>query len=227
MRGVAADKILVPLCGKPVVVYSLEAFIESEVADHFVFVYRDEAQKGILKSIVEKRVSGSIKTFWVQGGEERQDSVYHALQTLSPSAQHVFIHDCARPLVVPAALRSLLDIVREDRAVCLAHPVKDSIKELASEPDASLRKLTLQNIERDLLWAMETPQVFDRELITASYRKLIEKNARVTDDTAAVAANNHPVSLLENHAPNPKLTSPEDFLYLEFLIKRQSSKEKR
>ncbi|HKB89618.1 MAG TPA: 2-C-methyl-D-erythritol 4-phosphate cytidylyltransferase, partial [Opitutaceae bacterium] len=76
--------------------------------------------------------------------------------------------------------------------------------------------------DRSRLWAMETPQVFDRELIIEAYRKVRLNSLRVTDDAAAAELSGHPVSLLENRFPNPKITTPGDLAYLEFLLKSRA-----
>jgi 2-C-methyl-D-erythritol 4-phosphate cytidylyltransferase len=101
----------------------------------------------------------------VQGGRERQDSVMAALDNLPADIAHVFIHDCARPLVRPEQLVALHKIVRRESAVVLAHRVTDTIK----KHRANAR---LKTLDRDRLWAMETPQVFSRELIVQYLREV-------------------------------------------------------
>ena len=70
---------------------------------------------------------------------------------------------------------------------------------------------------------METPQVFSRELIDRAYAKVAKKKLRITDDAQAVESLNHPIALLENTTPNPKLTTPADLAYLEFLLSQPAS----
>ena len=135
-----------------------------------------------------------------------------ALAALPPDIAHVFIHDCARPLIRPEQLVALLKIVRREEAVVLAHRATDTIKQ--HRDDARLRTL-----ERSRLWAMETPQVFSRELIVRAYARVAEKKLRITDDAQAVEQLGHPVALLENAHPNPKLTTPTDLAYIEFLLR--------
>ena len=78
----------------------------------------------------------------------------------------------------------------------------------------------LRTLDRSRLWAMETPQVFSRELITRAYARVAERGLRITDDAQAVEEIGQPVALLENDSPNPKLTTPADLPYLEFLLAR-------
>jgi 2-C-methyl-D-erythritol 4-phosphate cytidylyltransferase len=81
----------------------------------------------------------------------------------------------------------------------------------------------LKNLDRDRLWAMETPQVFARGLIDEAYAKVAKKKLRITDDASAVELLKHPVALLENAHPNPKLTNPADLAYAEFLLAHPSA----
>src|SRR6185295_8514293 len=148
----------------------------------------------------------------VRGGRERQDSVMQALTALPADIEHVFIHDCARPLIRAEQLVALHKIVRREHAVVLAHRVTDTIKE--HHADGHLRTLA-----RDKLWATETPQVFARDLIVRAYERVAARRRHVTDDAQAVEQLGHPIALLENSYPNPKLTTPDDLGYLEFLLR--------
>jgi|LauGreDrversion2_5_1035112.scaffolds.fasta_scaffold41579_1 2-C-methyl-D-erythritol 4-phosphate cytidylyltransferase len=207
MSGAVADKILAPLAGRPVFAHSAAAFAASGVADFYVVVYRDQRQMLTLSA------HAPTPCVLIQGGAERQDSVAAALAALPADIAHVFIHDCARPLVSAEQLVALYKIVRREGAVVLAHRVTDTIKK--HRANAHLRTL-----DRDRLWAMETPQVFSRELIDRAYARVAKKKLRITDDAQAVEGLDHPIALLENTEPNPKLTTPADLAYLEFLLTR-------
>ncbi len=205
MAGLVADKVLAPLGDRPVFAHSVAAFLESGVADFYAIVYRDQRQ------MTELSAFAPTPSVFVQGGRERQDSVAHALEALPTDISHVFIHDCARPLVHPEQLVALLKIVQREHAAALAHRVTDSIKKHSGDGQ-------LKTLDRSKLWAMETPQVFTYELITQAYARVIKRNLAITDDIAAVELLKHPVALLENDRPNPKLTTPADLAYLEFLL---------
>jgi len=207
MEGAVPDKVLAPLCGRPVFAYSAAAFAASGVADFYAVVYRDRSQMTALSAFAP------TPSILVRGGRERQDSVSAALAALPGDIDHVFIHDCARPMIRPEQLVALHKIVRRERAVVLAHRVTDTIRE--KRPDGSLR-----TIDRSRLWAMETPQVFSKELVERAYAQVSSRRLRVTDDAAAVEKLGHPIALLENTHPNPKLTTPMDLAYLEFLLTR-------
>ena len=205
MDGTVADKVLAPLAGKPVFAHSAATFYRSGVIDTFIVTYRDQAQ------MIELSGYAPTPTLFVPGGSERQDSVAAALAELPDDVGYVFIHDCARPLVRADQLVALHKIVRREDAIVLAHRVTDTIKDHRGEG-------RLRTLDRKHLWAMETPQVFSRKLIARAYARVAEKGLTITDDAAAVELLRHPIALLENPYPNPKLTTPADLPYLEFLL---------
>lgn len=222
MAGRIGDKILAPLAGASAFAHVLRAFQASGVARHAIVVTHDDTQRDALKAIVDEEGSKDLPVVWVDGGGRRQDSVWNALQALDDATTHVFIHDCARPLIQPNQLRKLLEIVCADGAVCLAHKVTDTIKRVPGDhPD--LRHMRLQDLPREGLWAMETPQVFDRHLIVDAYHLAQETGGDVTDDAAVVEAFGHPVSLLANDRPNLKLTLPSDLDIIQVLLERIQS----
>jgi 2-C-methyl-D-erythritol 4-phosphate cytidylyltransferase len=205
MAGAVPDKVLAPLAGRPVFAHSAAAFAASGVADFYVVVYRDRSQMTALSAFAP------TPSLLVRGGRKRQDSVSAALDALPGDIDHVFIHDCARPLIRPEQLVALHKIVRRKHAVVLAHRVTDTIKEQRGRG-------RLRTIDRSRLWAMETPQVFSKALIERAYARVNSRKLRVTDDAAAVELLGHRVALLENPYPNPKLTAPQDLAYVEFLL---------
>jgi 2-C-methyl-D-erythritol 4-phosphate cytidylyltransferase len=212
MAGAVPDKVLAPLAGKPAFAHTAATFVRSGAVDFFVVTYRDQQQ------MVELSAYAPTPTIFVRGGAERQDSVATALAELPDDVGYVFIHDCARPLVRVEQLVALHRIVRREDAVVLAHRVTDTIKEHRGEG-------RLRTLDRSHLWAMETPQVFSRKLIDRAYAAVAKRKLTITDDAAAVELLRHPIALLENPHPNPKLTTPADLAYLEFLLSRADAAE--
>jgi len=216
MAGAVTDKVLAPLAGRPVFSYSAAAFMQSAVVDLFVIVYRDQPQ------MLELSALAPTPSLLVRGGRERQDSVMNALAALPADIAAVFIHDCARPLVRPEQLVALHKIVRREHAVVLAHRVTDTIKE-HRPPGRGGGPERLRTLARERLWAAETPQVFARDLIVRAHARVAARGLAVTDDAQAVELLGHPVAVLANDRPNPKLTTPADLAYVEFLLTRARS----
>jgi len=213
MAGSVPDKILAPLAGRPVFAHSAAAFLASGIADFYVIVYRDQPQ------MMELSEYAPTPSVLVRGGRQRQHSVMNALAALPTDIAYVFVHDCARPLVRPEQLVALHRIVRRENAVVLAHRVTDTIKKLKILKTSSSGDDTrLKTLDRSTLWAMETPQVFSRELLVKGYARVTKRGLTVTDDAQAVEELDVPIALLENSTPNPKLTRPADLEYLEFLL---------
>ncbi len=220
MQGSVADKVLTPLHGIPVFIHSVRAFLEAEMVDHFTIVYRDEPQRQAL-SIALKAINLKGKAVsWALGGQQRQDSVTNALAVQAPSCAYVFIHDCARPLINVSALQALDAAVRRDGAAVLAHPVIDTIKRI---PDSEqTEQVALEDLDRNRLWAMETPQAFRFDDIDTAYKYVREHRLQITDDTAAAATIGQATTLVHNPSPNPKITTPADLHYAEWLCQQNA-----
>ncbi|MDQ8193855.1 IspD/TarI family cytidylyltransferase [Coraliomargarita sp. SDUM461004] len=216
MQGQVADKVLANLNGLPAFCYSLQAFHRSGVIDDYIVVYRDEAQKSQLAAAVQQCELQHLKINAVAGGQERQDSVIHALNIANESCDYVFIHDCARPCVTYQAIQSLHQAVLRDQAASLAHPVIDTIKRIPAPKQ--LHKVELEDLDRQRLWAMETPQAFNFASILKAYQLVSQKKLSITDDTAAARLIGLNTTLVPNQIPNPKLTTPGDLAYINFLM---------
>ena len=221
MEGRVEDKILAPINGQPALVYSLKAFDRSCVINSYLIVYRDEIQKKAIEAIIAAHGFGHLEIQVVLGGAERQLSVMKALNAIEENCDYVFIHDCARPCITTEAIKDVYAAVQEDQAASLAHPVVDTIKRTEAADD--LRKLSLEDLDRSQIWAMETPQAFALKNILKAYQNVIKKKLTITDDTAALATIDLKTTLVPNKRPNPKLTTPTDLSYIEHLLKIPNS----
>lgn len=218
MKGSVKDKVLAPLLGKPVLAHSVEAFLESKAVSELVFVCRNDEQIAEIKADLAELLKATSAKF-TYGGAERQDSVLNGIRTSGEDSQIVFIHDCARPLVRAENIRRLLAAAEADGAAVLAAKVVDTIKKIDSNPQ-DLRLRELKDLERPLLWAMQTPQVFRRDIILSSYESVAKNKIKITDDVAAATSQGHRVTIVENPNPNPKITVPQDLAIVEFLYEK-------
>lgn len=214
------DKILVEIAGLPVFGHVLKAFCDSGIQDGFVIVTRDNKQRKNLARII-KEMKVTLPVFFTMGGKERQDSVKAGLDMLPNEVEWIYIHDCARPAVTVQALKSVRkSLINMRCAVGLARKVSDTIRAFDEPPTGDPRHGNL--LDRNRLWAMETPQGFPRALIEKAHEKL---DQQVTDDLAAVEALGKPVVLVESLSQNPKLTRAADFLLLESLLTTDDMKD--
>ncbi|WP_269526581.1 2-C-methyl-D-erythritol 4-phosphate cytidylyltransferase [Coraliomargarita parva] len=221
MKGTVTDKILAPLHGIPAINYSVQAFLDAKFVDRFTIVYRDAEQQSALAYPLREINLQDKPVEWVQGGSERQDSVRHGLLSQTPDCRTVFIHDCARPLISVRALQSLYEVLQSSDAAVLAKPVTDTIKRLPET--GGLKDTTAEDLDRSRLWAMETPQAFRYQSIMAAYDHIYAEGLKVTDDTAALAKIGKSITIVPDPDPNPKLTTPEDLEYIEWLLHKQTS----
>jgi 2-C-methyl-D-erythritol 4-phosphate cytidylyltransferase len=218
MLGRVEDKILAPLGGKSVFAYSVHAFATCDSIALIGVVYRDEAQREKLAATLDPALNA--KLIWTPGGAERQESVLKGLLALPESSSHTLIHDCARPLIPPERIEQLIDATREDGAASLAHPVTDTVKRIPAAGE--LKQTQLEDLQRERLWAMETPQAFRHAEILKAYRHVQAEKLRVTDDCAAAASIGIKTTLIHNPSPNPKITTAADLEYVSWLLSRAS-----
>jgi len=220
MKGEVEDKLLKPIGGSNAFLLSCDAFLQSTPTEHLVIVYKDAAQSEKLQSALGEKLSSlssKTKIHWVKGGQERQDSVWAGLCELPDEVTHVLIHDCARPFIKSETICQAADLIAQDKAVCVARPLKDTLR-LRIDPSAHpLQPSSTQTINRENHWVMETPQGGPKKWLIDGLRQARESKISITDDIAALELNGHPVAMLEPNYPNPKITTPDDFSYANFL----------
>ena len=213
MGASVEDKILVDIRGKPVIAHVIKAFCDSNSVDGLVIVVRNDSQRKAIGKVL-KSAKPAIPVLYAIGGELRQDSVKAGLDVVPTETEWILVHDCARPAIHPMAIQAVLKTACQlNCAVSLAHRVADTIRLFERHPVEA--PVTGRLLDRDKLWAMETPQGFPRELLELAHENLQHV---VTDDIAAVEAIGKPVAIVESMHPNPKLTRPSDLLVLEGLL---------
>lgn len=203
---------------KPVLYYSLKAFEDSFI-DSIVLVVSADDMEYCRKEIVEKYGFHKVETI-VTGGKERYHSVLNGIKA-APECDYIFIHDGARPFVTQDMLQRLLDCVTETGACVAGMPVKDTIK----IADESGYIATTPN--RNLVWMIQTPQVFSYGLIKKAYLllekdeySLLEQGISITDDAMVVETLlGEKVKLVEGSYRNIKITTPEDMGVAEGFLK--------
>ena len=205
--GLDRPKALVPLRGRPMLDYSLDALRAVAKVDRIVVALPAEALDAVGDDVLA-----------VAGGVQRSHSVRAALAAApGPPGEAVIVHDAARPLVTAELFAQALDALArapEAEAVIAAAPVTDTIKEIADDGHTVARTL-----DRSRLWAVQTPQVFRR---SALQRVLDEAGdellARATDDAWLVERAGGIVRILGSDPGNMKITTPEDLRVAELLL---------
>ena len=205
-------KQYLPLLGKPVLFYSLQAF-EQSMADEIVLVVGNQEQEYCQKEIVEKYGFQKVKHI-VEGGIQRYDSVYQGL-LVSKDADYVLIHDGARPLITTDIINCAICEVKQKGACVVGMPVKDTIQLVTQEQIIESTPI------RERTWLAQTPQCFSYDIAFLAYCKAIEqKDNSITDDAMVIMRySNKKVSMIEGSYENMKVTTPEDILIAELFLK--------
>ena len=149
-----------------------------------------------------------VHTTWIAGGATRQESVHRGLQAL-PDATHVLVHDAARPFLTATHIERTVHAARQHDAATLALPVTDTLLRAAPEHDGAAQ--ATQHVERRGMWAIQTPQVFERTLLEQAHERARADHAQATDDGTLVLALGRTVVLVEGNWWNLKITTPDDF----------------
>jgi len=204
------DKLFAPLLGVPVLEYTLRALEACPDVDEIVVA---AAEENILAVGDIARNAGLAKvTKIVRGGETRLDSVLAGMAELTPGCGLIAIHDGARPLASPELMSGVIQTAAVHGAAAPAVAPKDTVKEAQ---DGTVRR----TVPRDDLRLVQTPQVFDAALIKAALHKARQQRLRITDDCSAVESLGMTVRLTQGSYENVKVTTPEDLLVAEALMR--------
>ena len=191
------NKSFAHLGGKPLLAWAVDTCHGCSLFQQIVLVLND---KDLTRGQKLKEERGWAKVVICSGGARRQDSVREGLHRLR-DCDWVMIHDGARPFLTLDLIENGLKVVMAAGAAVAAVPVKDTIKLAGRE------KLIKETLQRDRLWAAQTPQIFSFDVITKAYEKLA---VEVTDDAAAVERLGYKVKIYMGAYNNIKVTTPED-----------------
>lgn len=213
--GMNIKKQFIELDGKATLAHTIEVFNKCKVIDEIIVVVGKEDKERVKTEIVNRYGYHKV-TQIVEGGTERQDSVYNGLMAVKDEVQYVMIHDGVRPFVSEETLEKALRITKEKHATVVAVPVKDTIK-VVSE---GLKVEGTPN--RSTLWSVQTPQSFKKELLMKAYAYAKEKQINVTDDSMIVEAYGHDVYIVEGDYNNIKITTSEDLVLGQAILRSKT-----
>jgi len=219
--GLDRNKVLYPLCGEPIVVRTVRAFADCGLFDGGVVVVTSACDMDEMKQMFAG--AGVAVRAVVEGGADRQESVYRGVQACDEAADIIAIHDGARPLVTREVIERTIDSAKRCGSGVAAVMLKDTIKRVDESG------CVIDTPRRDMLRAVQTPQTFDAKLIRAAHEQFKHGNAdglRATDDAMLAEWMGHTVRLTDGDVENIKLTTPEDMLLAgEVLVRRGEVKK--
>ena len=204
------DKVMAPLKNKPMIFHTVQTFQNCDAVKEIVIVTREDLIVPITNLC---REFPKVKAV-VVGGKSRQESVSLGLNALSDKVKLAAIHDGARPLVSWRLVDLVIRMAHNYGAAAPAIPVKDTVKVV----EGGLAKETP---DRSKLKAVQTPQVFDFDLIRGALQKAKLDGAELTDDCSAVERMNMTVRIVDGEETNIKVTTPMDLKLAEMLMEER------
>ncbi len=211
------EKQFLSVLGIPVLVRTMLAFEQCDAVRDIVVVARD---KDIPEVQVLADAYGISKlTAIVAGGKERQDSVENGLQALASDVFYVAIHDGARPLITPQLIHRVIEDAHLIGAAAPGVLVKDTIKQADED------KRILRTVPRSDLYAIQTPQVFDRAIYSEALAIAKANSLAVTDDCMLCESAGFPVKITEGSYRNIKITTQEDVAFAEVLLRQEEQND--
>ena len=201
------DKVMAPLRGEPMIARTVRTFQNCDAISEIVIVTRED----LILPITELcRGMEKVKAV-VVGGKSRQESVNLGLNALSDQVKLAAVHDGARPLITWQVIDRTVRAANTYGAAAPAIPVKDTIKVVEG-------RVVKYTPDRSTLFAVQTPQVFDFDLLRGALKKAETDGAQVTDDCSAVELMGMTVKIVEGDERNIKVTTPVDLKIAEMLL---------
>jgi 2-C-methyl-D-erythritol 4-phosphate cytidylyltransferase len=213
-RRMGFDKLFAMIAGRPVIAHTIHAFERADCVGEIIVVARKDRLDEI-KAIVRDENFKKVRSI-IPGGEHRQDSVRAGLDHLEAGAKYVAVHDAARPLITTEQIGRVFEQCRIHAAASLAEPISDTLKYADTE------LFVVGPVDRHQLYAMQTPQIFERRLIEEAYQAVYAENALVTDEVSAVERLGRKVILVPNQDLNFKITYPRDLALAEFVLTQRT-----
>lgn len=205
------DKVMAPLQGEPMLLRTVRTFQECDAIKEIVIVTRED---------LLERVSAMCGKFdkvmaVVVGGKDRPESVNNGLNALSKKVKLAAIQDGARPLITWQVIDRTVRAANSYGAAAPAIAVKDTIKEVQGG-------VVVNTPDRSKLQAVQTPQVFDFDLLRGALKKAAQDGAAITDDCSAVERLGFKVKIVEGDERNIKITTPLDLKIAEAFLEDEA-----
>ncbi|MEM6448825.1 MAG: 2-C-methyl-D-erythritol 4-phosphate cytidylyltransferase [Cyanobacteria bacterium P01_D01_bin.105] len=212
--GANRNKLLMPLLGRPILSWTLEAAAKASSLS-WIGIICQPIDRPDIERIVDDLTAGNVlqkPVDFIKGGDTRQASVFNGLQSLPTGASHVLIHDGARCLATSTLFNRCAEAALKTQGFIAAVPVKDTIKQVDEQ------RIITNTPDRARLWAAQTPQGFEVELLKTCHDKGQSHNWQVTDDAALLEKCGVPVKIVEGEETNLKVTTPVDLAIAQFIL---------
>src|SRR5438105_9542131 len=202
------DKVFASLAGRPVIEHSIGAFEGTKCVDEIIIVLRANRIDSLRALTSQFRKVRAV----IQGGERRQDSVRAGLDAVS-NADFIAVHDAARPLITAKEIERVFAAAVEHGAAALAAPIGETLK------IADRNQRVIGAIDRENVFAMQTPQSFSLDLLVEAYDRIAKDSLAITDEVSAVQHAGRHAIIVEAEDYNPKITFPNDLAVAELILR--------
>ncbi len=209
--GYKLSKQLIPINGHAAIEYTLKAFQNCDMIDEIIVVARSVDIENIAHIAFEFKKVSAVTA----GGQTRMDSVRKGVHAADKRVTHYAVHDGARVLITPEQIEKAINAAVSCGAAALGTPVTDTVKV------AGDNGMIISTPDRSTMWAVQTPQVFERDLYKRAINNAIENKLEVTDDCSMVEALGEKVRLISGEYSNIKLTTPVDITIAEALLSKR------
>ena len=215
--GFGKNKAFITIRDNPLLVLCMKMLAETGMVRRVIVVTRawEITETELMLKEYQDRFPG-ISWQVTAGGRERQDSVANGLALIADESGYVAVHDGARPFAGTEVFARTFARAKECGAAIAAVPLKDTVKIVDT------RGVVVSTPDRSSLCAVQTPQIFEINVLRKGYDFLKEHPVAVTDDASLVEASGHPVAVAEGSYENIKVTTPEDLLLAEKILEKQS-----
>ncbi len=208
--GGQTPKVMYPLLGRPLLAWTLAPFAASNRIEGICVV----TTPGLMAEVKPLLEATGKPWRLADGGQDRSASVLQGLRALPEQCRWVMIHDGARPCLAERDLEKLIDRMLEQGTAVAGYPTRDTLHRVDD------KGTVLETPDRSELWAVQTPQCFERMALTEAYERALAQGMSFTDDVAAYRSNGGEVSLVQTRPDNLKLTTKEDVPILEAVLRK-------
>lgn len=210
------NKLFLEIGGIPVILRTLRTLNDAPGIDAIIIPTREDSIEEISALCKENSLDKVIAV--VAGGSTRAESVLNGILAADKRFDLIAIHDAARPFVSEEIIEKTISAAKYYNAAAPAVPIKDTVKQAKNS-------LIEKTIPRDTLCAIQTPQIFDSDIIKAALTKAIKENVPITDDCSAVENIGMKVFITEGSYLNIKITTPEDILFAEVIAANKDRRD--
>lgn len=212
-----APKQFIELAGTPVLIHTLRAFAQVPEVSGMVVAVRATERERLTTHISEHGFADRVRV--VEGGDTRQESVFHALQAIQCDPDDlVLVHDAVRPLIEPAVISRLIEAVQKHSAAIVGLPAVDTIKQVERTADGAIITAT---IPREYIVQAQTPQGFRFEMLRKAFAEAEADGFAGTDEASIVERAGAQVFVVPGSPSNIKITQPGDLELAEFYLRQR------